>query len=483
MAACRASLLTLVGCAPSDARPRPNLRAGAARPGARGRADPGTGAARRPGQDGAPALPAEAQASTSSSATSCRGLWKATGLTSRPQHQPRGPALADRLVPAQDLRPGAGAGRRASATDARRAYLAQQLVNALAPAAIYALLATGYALIYGITGRINLAFGEFTTVGAFAALSGVLLAASGLGAGSLVMAAAGLGLRRRHRRRARGCLLRADLRPAATARFPGAADRDHRPGDRAGRGAAPAEPARASAGCSRSSPSRWRWRYQTGASLCSASASCCWPSGAGHGRRGRAHLAPDRFGRAFRACADDPAAAALVGVDVDRTIALTCVLGSTLAAVAGFVIATHYGIVGFAMGALWGFKALTAAVVGGIGSVSGAAHGRRADRAAGEPVGRLSARRLPRGRRVRAAGADAGAAAERPVRRPRRRHEPWLVANAPAGLTDGAFKQPGPRSSRPAPRSAEPPARAGSRPACRRPRPRLCPRPWPHRRP
>ena len=50
-------------------------------------------------------------------------------------------------------------------------------------------------------------------------------------------------------------------------------------------------------------------------------------------------------------------------------------LGSALAAVAGFVIAAHYGIVGFAMGALWGFKALTAAVVGGIGSVPGAALG------------------------------------------------------------------------------------------------------------
>ena len=48
----------------------------------------------------------------------------------------------------------------------------------MAPAAIYALLAAGYSLIYGITGRINLAFGEFTTVGAFAALAGILIGAA-----------------------------------------------------------------------------------------------------------------------------------------------------------------------------------------------------------------------------------------------------------------------------------------------------------------
>ena len=62
------------------------------------------------------------------------------------------------------------------------AYFLQQLANALTPASIYALLATGYALIYGITGRINLAFGDFTTVGAFAALNGMVLGALTLAA-------------------------------------------------------------------------------------------------------------------------------------------------------------------------------------------------------------------------------------------------------------------------------------------------------------
>jgi branched-chain amino acid transport system permease protein len=79
-----------------------------------------------------------------------------------------------------------------------------------------------------------------------------------------------------------------------------------------------------------------------------------------------------RFGRAARACADDVRMAALCGVDVDRTVALTFVLGAAYAGIAGFVILLRYGGVGFYDGFLLGFKALTAAIVGGIGSIPGA---------------------------------------------------------------------------------------------------------------
>ena len=78
------------------------------------------------------------------------------------------------------------------------------------------------------------------------------------------------------------------------------------------------------------------------------------------------------LGRAQRACSDDAAMAALVGVDVDRTIGWTFLIGGAMAAAAGFVIATHLGGVNFYMGHLIGFKALAAAIVGGIGSVGGA---------------------------------------------------------------------------------------------------------------
>ena len=64
--------------------------------------------------------------------------------------------------------------------------------------------------------------------------------------------------------------------------------------------------------------------------------------------------------------------AALVGVDVDRTISLTFVLGAGLAAVAGVMVTLYYGVIDFYIGFLAGIKAFTAAVLGGIGSVPGA---------------------------------------------------------------------------------------------------------------
>ncbi len=78
------------------------------------------------------------------------------------------------------------------------------------------------------------------------------------------------------------------------------------------------------------------------------------------------------LGRAQRACEQDRTMAALVGVDVDRTISLTFVLGAGLAAVAGVMVTLYYGVIDFYIGFLAGIKAFTAAVLGGIGSVPGA---------------------------------------------------------------------------------------------------------------
>jgi branched-chain amino acid transport system permease protein len=78
------------------------------------------------------------------------------------------------------------------------------------------------------------------------------------------------------------------------------------------------------------------------------------------------------LGRAQRACEQDLAMAALVGVDVDRTISLTFVMGAALAAVAGLIFLINYGVVDFYIGFLAGIKAFTAAVLGGIGSLPGA---------------------------------------------------------------------------------------------------------------
>jgi branched-chain amino acid transport system permease protein len=81
------------------------------------------------------------------------------------------------------------------------------------------------------------------------------------------------------------------------------------------------------------------------------------------------------LGRAQRACEQDRKMAALVGVDVDRTISLTFVIGAALAAVAGTMFLMFYGVVNFSDGFSPGIKAFTAAVLGGIGSLPGAVLG------------------------------------------------------------------------------------------------------------
>jgi len=83
-------------------------------------------------------------------------------------------------------------------------------------------------------------------------------------------------------------------------------------------------------------------------------------------------IARSALGRAQRACEQDQKMAALIGVNVDRTISLTFVMGSALAAVAGMMFLLYYGVIDFYIGFLAGIKAFTAAVLGGIGSLPGA---------------------------------------------------------------------------------------------------------------
>lgn len=79
-----------------------------------------------------------------------------------------------------------------------------------------------------------------------------------------------------------------------------------------------------------------------------------------------------RLGLAMRATAQDPLMAGLVGVPIDRVITATFVIGSLLAAVGGVMVGLYYGVVNFFIGYTAGLKAFTAAVLGGIGNVSGA---------------------------------------------------------------------------------------------------------------
>ena len=82
-----------------------------------------------------------------------------------------------------------------------------------------------------------------------------------------------------------------------------------------------------------------------------------------------------RIGKAMRATAQDRDMAMLVGIDVDRVISVTFLIGSATAALGGVLIASHIGQINFYIGFIAGIKAFVAAVLGGIGSIPGAVLG------------------------------------------------------------------------------------------------------------
>lgn len=82
-----------------------------------------------------------------------------------------------------------------------------------------------------------------------------------------------------------------------------------------------------------------------------------------------------KMGKAMQAVAQDKIMASLVGINIDTVISTTFIIGSGLAAVAGFMVAMYYGLVNYSIGYIAGIKAFTAAVLGGIGSIRGAMFG------------------------------------------------------------------------------------------------------------
>ena len=117
----------------------------------------------------------------------------------------------------------------------------------------------------------------------------------------------------------------------------------------------------------------------------------------------------------MRATEQNPEVAGLMGVNINRVISLTFVLGSALAAVAGLMVVLYYGIGHYFMGFMLGLKAFTAAVLGGIGNVAGAMLGGvllGVDREPRRGLHRRPDRRRPRQqlpRHLRVPGADPGA--------------------------------------------------------------------------
>jgi branched-subunit amino acid ABC-type transport system permease component len=254
------------------------------------------------------------------------------------------------------------------------AYVAQQFINTIALSAVYALLATAYSLIYGITGRINLAFGEIAMIGAYGAI-GVIAGLVALGlddplagvAVALAVAAAFSGLWS-------AVIGRYVIAPLHAR---------HRLGQpilvaTAGLALAIQEFLHLSQGVrelwvpslfkepialARAGPfvvTVTPLQIAVAAATLATALAMLWL------------FTRTRFGLWWRAYADDPQTAALLGVDGTRLLSTTFVLAGLSAGLAGAVVGVYYGNVGTGMGTMLGLKALIAALLGGIGSVPGA---------------------------------------------------------------------------------------------------------------
>ncbi len=251
-------------------------------------------------------------------------------------------------------------------------FFLQQVINAATVACVYGLLALGYTLVYGILGQINLAMGELTMIGAMLTAMGA--AALGMaGLGSMPLAALGVlatvmaftavqgwTMDRLVFRRLRNVHSHTPLIAAVGLSIA------YQEGVRLLHGARDWWPAQIMADrhelLSDGSFTVTALTSQAVILLMTGGLyALLW-----------AIMQRTAYGRAHRACSDDVEAAELVGVDVNRTVATTFAVGGALAAAAGAVIALYYGGVNFYTGYLVGFKALAAAVVGGIGSVPGA---------------------------------------------------------------------------------------------------------------
>ena len=251
-------------------------------------------------------------------------------------------------------------------------YFLQQLVNGVSLGAVYGLIAIGYTMVYGIIGMINFAHGDIYMVGAFISLIFLTLLAS-LGITSLPLALALVLL----------------VTVVITALYGWTVERiAYRPL----RGAPRLAPLISAIGVSivlqnyvqlaQGARVKVLPPLITGSATLSSSdefdvtistiqivivvvtialmGGFTWL------------IQSTSLGRAMRATEQDMTMAALVGVDVDRTISATFVIGAGLAAVAGLLVTLYYGVIDFYLGFVAGIKAFTAAVLGGIGSLPGA---------------------------------------------------------------------------------------------------------------
>lgn len=248
--------------------------------------------------------------------------------------------------------------------------LFQQLINGIVQGSIYALVALGYTMVYGIMGLINFAHGEVVMIGTLVAITVIntlmalgmpvgLAALAGVLAAILVCMAIGWWLERvayrplRHAPR---------LTPLITA-------------------------IGMSIVLQNVAMIVWGRNYRTfpplmanetfevaGASFTSVQVMIVLVSAIV--MAGLLFLIyRTKLGMAMRATSQNPLVASLMGVNINRVIASAFVVGSALGAVAGVMVGTYYEVAHYQMGSMLGLKAFTAAVLGGIGNVAGAMAG------------------------------------------------------------------------------------------------------------
>jgi branched-chain amino acid transport system permease protein len=247
-------------------------------------------------------------------------------------------------------------------------YFLQQLVNGITLGSIYGLIAIGYTMVYGIIGMINFAHGDIYMVGAFIALIAFLaLVALGLTALPLILLIVllatmvltsmwGWTIERVAYRPLRGSFR---LAPLITAIGVSIILQNFVQLTQDAR--VKALPPQIQGGITVLGDARISFtQIIVIATTVVLMAAFTWVIG-------RTPL-----GRAQRACAQDMRMASLLGINVNRTIALTFVMGAALAAVAGVMHLLLYGVIDHFIGFVAGIKAFTAAVLGGIGSLPGA---------------------------------------------------------------------------------------------------------------
>jgi branched-chain amino acid transport system permease protein len=254
-------------------------------------------------------------------------------------------------------------------------YFIQEVLNGLVLGAVLALVAVGYSLVYGVTGTIQFAFGQIYATGALLA---ILMMAVGVDLGA-----------------ARGALLLMGVGGVVIpvmALWGWTIDRiAYRPL----RGHGRLTPLLSGIGLAivlenglrvvQGPNDKWQDPVFTGRHELFEQAG--FPVVIGDTQMMVLVLAlvvgaifawiirSSRIGRAYRACADDLFMASMLGINIHRVVGLTSAAGAGLAALAGLIVSVYYGEADAAMGFVFGFKALTAALLGGFGSLPGAVLG------------------------------------------------------------------------------------------------------------